>query len=57
MERSCKPGERRRRLEVYNALNRHQLGGINTNINNPLFGQVTNVSGNRTGQIGMRLDF
>ena len=45
------------RIEFYNVFNRHQLGGINTTITSPLFGQVTSVSGNRTGQIGTRLDF
>lgn len=45
------------RVEFYNLFNRHQLGGINTTITSPLFGQVTTASGNRTGQIGTRLDF
>jgi hypothetical protein len=45
------------RVEFYNVFNRHQLGGINTSITSPLFGQVTSASGNRTGQIGTRLDF
>ena len=45
------------RAEFLNLFNRHQLGGINTNINNQLFGQVTSVGGNRSVQLGMRLDF
>ncbi|HOK46137.1 MAG TPA: hypothetical protein PLK67_09410 [Bryobacteraceae bacterium] len=45
------------RAEFLNAFNRHNLGGINTNINNALFGQVTSVSGNRTVQLVARLDF
>jgi hypothetical protein len=45
------------RAELLNMFNRHQYGGIVTGINNPLFGQVTNVSGNRVIQVGMRLDF
>jgi len=45
------------RAEFLNAFNRHTLGGINTNITSPLFGQVTSVSGNRTVQLGMRMDF
>jgi hypothetical protein len=45
------------RIEFYDVFNRHQLSGINTTITSPLFGQVTNVSGNRTSQIGTRLDF
>jgi hypothetical protein len=45
------------RIEFYDVFNRHQLSGINTTITSPLFGQVTNASGNRTSQIGTRLDF
>jgi hypothetical protein len=45
------------RAEFLNAFNRHQLTGINTSITSPNFGQVTNVSGNRTVQVGTRLDF
>jgi len=45
------------RGEFLNAFNRHQLGGINTDIKSPLFGQVTSVSGNRSVQIVARLDF
>jgi hypothetical protein len=45
------------RGEFLNLLNRHQLGGINTTITSPLFGQVTSVSGNRSIQLGLRMDF
>ena len=45
------------RAELLNAFNRHFFGVIITDVNNPRFGQFTSVSGNRTGQIGMRLDF
>ncbi|MEI9970850.1 MAG: hypothetical protein WDO73_01685 [Ignavibacteriota bacterium] len=45
------------RIEFYDVLNRHVLGGINTSITSPLFGQFTSASGNRTGQLGTRLDF
>jgi hypothetical protein len=45
------------RAEFLNGFNRHYLGNPNTNIKNPLFGQVTSVSGNRSIQIGGRLDF
>jgi hypothetical protein len=45
------------RADFLNAFNRHQLGGIITAITNPLFGQVTGVSGNRVIQIGARMDF
>jgi hypothetical protein len=37
--------------------NRHQLGGINTSITSPAFGQVTSVSGFRVVQVGTRFDF
>ena len=45
------------RAEFLNALNRHNLGGIDTGIKSTTFGQVRSVSGNRTGQVGLRLDF
>ena len=45
------------RVEFYDVFNRHVLGGITTSITSPLFGQITSASGNRTGQIGTRLDF
>ena len=45
------------RAEFLDALNRHQLGGITTNVNSPSFGQVTSVSGNRQVQISARIDF
>ncbi len=45
------------RAEFLNAFNRHQLSGINTSVTSPQFGQVTNVSGNRTVQVGVRFDF
>lgn len=45
------------RGEFFNLFNRHQLGGIVTGINNPSFGQVTSVSGNRQIQLSARIDF
>jgi hypothetical protein len=45
------------RADFFNVLNRHQVGGVNTNVNNALFGQMTTASGNRVGQVGVRLDF
>ena len=45
------------RAEFLNGFNRHYLGNPNTNIKNPLFGQVTSVSGNRSIQLGARFDF
>jgi len=47
----------RLRAELLDAFNRHRLGGIVTNVNNPNFGQVTTVSGNRQIQASLRLDF
>ena len=46
------------RAQFLNAFNRHSMGGIQTNITNPQFGQVTgNPGGNRSIEIGARLDF
>ncbi|PYR54811.1 MAG: hypothetical protein DMF91_25890 [Acidobacteria bacterium] len=45
------------RAELLNAFNRHTFGGINTNVLDARFGQVTSVSGNRVAQIGLRLEF
>jgi hypothetical protein len=45
------------RAELLNAFNRHTFGGISTNPNSVTFGNVTSVSGNRTVQLGTRLDF
>ena len=46
------------RAQFLNALNRHSMGGIQTNITNPQFGQVTgNPGGSRSVEIGARLDF
>jgi hypothetical protein len=45
------------RAEALNGFNRHTLGGISTNPNSTTFGDVTSVSGNRTMQLGTRIDF
>lgn len=45
------------RAEMLNVFNRHTFGGINTNVLDARFGQITSVSGNRIGQIGVRLEF
>jgi hypothetical protein len=45
------------RGDFLNALNRHKFGGVSTNVTASNFGQVTSVSGNRSIQIGARLDF
>ncbi len=47
----------RLRAEFLNAFNRHDLGGINTAVNNASFGQVTSVTGNRQVQLSARFDF
>jgi hypothetical protein len=45
------------RGELLNAFNRHTFGGIVTNVLDARFGQITSVSGNRVGQLGVRLEF
>lgn len=45
------------RGELINAFNRHTFGGIITSVLDARFGQITNVSGNRQGQLGVRLEF
>ncbi len=45
------------RAEFFNLFNRSQPGGITTGINNPNFGQVTSISGNRQVQVSGRFDF
>jgi len=60
LQKNARIGENARfqlRAEFINVFNRSTLGGLNTAVNNPLFGQITNVSGNRQIQFGMRVDF
>ncbi len=60
LQKNLMIGERMRfqlRAELLNTFNRHQVGGINTNVTSGRFGQVTSVTGNRTIQLGLRLDF
>jgi hypothetical protein len=45
------------RGELFNAFNRQTFGGIITNVLDERFGQITSVGGNRTAQIGLRLEF
>ena len=45
------------RAEILNGFNRHNISAINTSVTNVQFGQATNVSGNRSIQLGTRLDF
>ena len=60
LQKNTKIGEKFRfqlRAEFLNAFNRSTLGGIQTLVTNPQFGQVTSISGNRQIQVGTRLDF
>jgi hypothetical protein len=60
LQKNSRIGEKVRlqiRAEFLNLFNRHVVGGINTSITSPLFGQATSVSGNRQVQVGMRADF
>ena len=60
LQKNVRFGERARfqlRAEFLNAFSRGTLGGINTTITNPLFGQVTSIGGNRSIQLGTRFDF
>ena len=60
LQKNVRFGERARfqlRAEFLNAFNRGTLGGINTTVTSPLFGQVTSISGNRSIQFGTRFDF
>jgi hypothetical protein len=45
------------RVDLFNGFNRSRLGGPNTSVTNANFGQITSISGNRTLQVGLRLDF
>ncbi len=45
------------RADFLDVFNRYQLGAPNTDVTNPLFGQITSVNGNRTVQLGARVDF
>lgn len=45
------------RGDMLNAFNRSVLGGIQTSVTSPQFGQVTGISGTRQVQLGLRLDF
>ncbi len=47
------------RLEFFNIFNRHQLGGPDTNLSDPNFGQIISFGGlgGRVGQFGARFTF
>jgi hypothetical protein len=60
LHKNARLGEKARlqlRAEFINVFNRSILGGLNTSVNSPLFGQITNRSGNRQIQFGVRVDF
>jgi hypothetical protein len=42
---------------MLNLFNRHYFGGVDLNLNNATFGNIRNASGNRTGQLGARIEF
>lgn len=45
------------RVEFFNVLNKEQWANPNVNMNSADFGRIVNASGNRTGQVGLRLTF
>jgi hypothetical protein len=45
------------RIDAFNALNHHTLGGPNTNITSTDFGRITSIGGNRSAQVGAKLNF
>jgi hypothetical protein len=45
------------RFEMLNVFNRHYFGGVDLNMNNATFGNIRTASGNRTGQLGARVEF
>lgn len=45
------------RAQLLNAFNRSTLGNPDTSVTSPTFGQVTSISGNRSVQLELRLDF
>jgi hypothetical protein len=45
------------RADFFNVFNRHYWNSPNLDMSSPYFGHVTGVSGNRTGQLGARIQF
>lgn len=45
------------RVELFNAFNHPQWGGVALNLNSPIFGEVTSAHDPRIIQIGVKLDF
>jgi hypothetical protein len=45
------------RMNVNNILNLANYQGVDTNVNSPTFGQIRNVSGQRTAQLNLQFRF
>jgi hypothetical protein len=45
------------RAEFFNIFNNVQFSDPNTNINSPLFGQISSTAAPRIGQLAVRLSF
>ena len=45
------------RMELLNVFNRHYFGGVDLDMNSASFGNIRTASGNRTGQMGARLEW
>jgi hypothetical protein len=45
------------RAQFFDVFNRHHWGAPNLDMNSPLFGHVTSVSGNRYGQLSARFEW
>jgi hypothetical protein len=45
------------RLEMFNALNRHSYAGPDLSMSNASFGNVRTASGNRSAQLGARVEW
>jgi len=45
------------RVELLNVFNRHYFGGVDANMNSSSFGNIRTASGNRTGQLGARIEW
>jgi hypothetical protein len=45
------------RIDAFNALNHHTLGGPNTNITSADFGRINSIGGTRSAQVGAKFNF
>jgi hypothetical protein len=60
IQKNFRVGERvslQLRFEMINMFNRHYFGGVDLNLNNATFGNIRTANGNRTGQLGARIEF